>query len=80
MEFAWFAVVGIAAGWIAGVVVKGGGFGPVGDVIVGVVGALVGNYLFRLVGVSADGLVGSIVIAAVGAILLLLFVRLVRRL
>jgi uncharacterized membrane protein YeaQ/YmgE (transglycosylase-associated protein family) len=80
MEYVWFAVVGIAAGWIAGVVVKGGGFGVVGDVIVGVLGALVGNYVFRLVGVSADGLVGSIVIAAVGAILLLLFVRLVRRL
>jgi uncharacterized membrane protein YeaQ/YmgE (transglycosylase-associated protein family) len=80
MEFVWFAVVGIAAGWIAGVVVKGGGFGLVGDVIVGVFGAFVGNYLFHLVGVSADGLVGSIVIAAVGAILLLLFVRLVRRL
>ncbi|HET9340363.1 MAG TPA: GlsB/YeaQ/YmgE family stress response membrane protein [Casimicrobiaceae bacterium] len=79
MEYAWFAVVGIAVGWIAGVVVKGRGFGPVGDVIVAVVGALVAGPLFRTMGVTSDGLTGSIVLASVGAVLLLVAVRLIRR-
>ncbi len=80
MEVVWFAVVGIAAGWVAGVVMKGGRFGLVGDLVVGVVGALVGGLLFPALGVATDGgLVGSIAVAAVGAILLLVFVRLLRR-
>ena len=79
MEFVWFIVVGIIAGWIGGVVMTGRGLGLVGNLVVGVIGALVGGFLFRLVGVSAGGLVGSIAIAAVGAIVLLVFVRLIRR-
>ncbi|GMU71519.1 MAG: GlsB/YeaQ/YmgE family stress response membrane protein [Burkholderiales bacterium] len=79
MEFVWFVVVGIAAGWIAGVVMKGRGLGLWGNLVVGVIGALVGGFLFRLMGVTAGGLVGQIVIAAAGAIILLALVRLVRR-
>ena len=81
VELLWFVVVGVAAGWIAGIVMKGSGFGLVGDLVVGVVGALVGGVLFRAMGVTVGGgLVGSLAVAAVGAILLLVFVRLIRRL
>lgn len=79
MEIVWFIVVGIAAGWIAGVVMKGRGLGLVGNLVVGVVGALVGGFLFRMLGVTAGGLVGQIVIATAGAIILLALVRLIRR-
>lgn len=79
MEIVWYVVVGIAAGWIAGVVMKGRGLGLWGNLIVGVVGALVGGFLFGLLGIGAGGLVGRVAIAAVGAIVLLAFVRLIRR-
>ncbi len=80
MEIVWFLIIGLVAGWLAGVVVKGGGFGVIGDIIVGVIGALLGGYLFRFLGVSAGGgLIGSIVVATVGAIVLIVILRLVKR-
>ena len=79
MEFVWFIVVGIAAGWIAGVVMKGRSMGLKLNLVVGVVGALVGGFLFRLLGVTAGGLVGQVVIAALGAIVLLVLIRLIRK-
>ena len=60
MEFIWFILIGLAAGWLAGRAVGGGGFGAVGDIVVGVVGALLGGVLFRTLGVAAGGgLVGA---------------------
>jgi uncharacterized membrane protein YeaQ/YmgE (transglycosylase-associated protein family) len=80
MSLFLFLVVGLVAGWLAGVLVKGGGFGLVGDLIVGVVGAFLGGLLFSSAGVSlGGGLVGSIVVATIGAIVLLLIVRLLKR-
>ena len=65
---------------VAGLVMKGGGFGMIGDIIVGVVGAFIGGFLFRQLGVSAGGgMIGSIVVATIGAIVLLFIVRLVKR-
>jgi uncharacterized membrane protein YeaQ/YmgE (transglycosylase-associated protein family) len=62
------------------VLVKGGGFGVVGDIVVGVIGALIGGWLFSTLGTSAGGgLVGSIIVATIGAVLLLFVVRLVKR-
>jgi len=55
MEFLWFVLIGIAAGWLAGQIMKGGGFGLVGDLIVGVIGALLGGFLFGLLGIHAYG-------------------------
>jgi uncharacterized membrane protein YeaQ/YmgE (transglycosylase-associated protein family) len=73
----WFLVVGVVAGWLAGVLVKGGGFGLVGDLVVGVIGAVLGGFLFgEFLG---GGLIGSIVVATIGAILLLVIVRFVKR-
>ena len=80
MEFVWFLLIGLVAGWLAGQIMKGGGFGLIGDLIVGVIGALLGGFLFGLLGLSAGGgLIGSLVVATVGAIVLLLLLRLIKR-
>ena len=74
-----FLVIGAIAGWLAGVVVKGGGFGLVGDIVVGIVGAVVGGWLFRVFGITAGGLVGAIITAFVGACVLLFIIRLIKK-
>src|SRR3989304_1378406 len=65
-----FLVIGLVAGWLAGQVTKGGGFGLIGDLIVGVIGAFLGGFLFAQVGLFATGLLGSLITATVGAIVL----------
>ena len=80
MEFVWFIIVGLVAGWLAGVIMKGGGYGVVGDIIVGIVGALIGGWLFSTMGVSTGGgLLGAIIVALVGAIILIFLLRLIKR-
>jgi len=80
MNLLWFLIVGLVAGWLAGVLVKGGGFGLIGDLVVGVIGAILGGWLFSAFGASAGGgLAGSIIVATIGAVVLLLIVRLVKR-
>ena len=79
-EFLWFILIGLVAGWLAGQVVKGGGFGVIGDIVVGILGALLGGFLFRSLGLSSGGgLPGSIVVATIGAIILIAVLRLFRR-
>jgi len=69
-------LVGIVAGWLAGKIVRGTGFGIIGDLLVGIVGAFIGNWLLPRVGIHlGTGIVSAIVNATVGAILLLLVVR-----
>ena len=76
----WFLLIGLIAGWLAGRVMRGGGFGLVGDMIVGVIGALLGGWLFGKLGISAGGgLIGAIITAFVGAVVLILLLRLIRR-
>ena len=71
--------VGLVAGWLAGKVVRGTGFGIIGDIIVGIAGALVASFLFPMLHISiGSGLVSEIIFSAIGAIILLLVVRLVR--
>jgi uncharacterized membrane protein YeaQ/YmgE (transglycosylase-associated protein family) len=80
MGFVWFILIGLAAGWVAGQLMKGSGFGVVGDIIVGVIGALLGGFLFRTLGVSAGGgLLGSLVVATIGAVVLLFLLRLIKK-
>ena len=74
-----FLAIGAVAGWLAGVIMKGGGFGIVADIIIGIVGAMIGGYVFGLLGISANGLIGSIVTATIGAIVLLFVVRLFKK-
>src|SRR6516225_9462523 len=79
MEFLWFILIGIAAGWLAGQIMKGGGYGLVGDLIVGVIGALLGGWLFGLAGIASAGLIGQLVVATIGAIVLILLLRLIKK-
>ena len=80
MNVLWFLLVGVIAGWLAGVLVKGGGFGLVGDLVVGIIGALLGGLLFSgLGGAVGGGLLGSIVVATLGAVILLVVLRVLKR-
>jgi len=79
MSFVWFILIGLAAGWLAGQIMKGGGYGLVGDLLVGVIGAILGGWLFSLLGITATGLLGSLITATVGAIALIALLRLIKR-
>jgi uncharacterized membrane protein YeaQ/YmgE (transglycosylase-associated protein family) len=79
MEIIWFLIIGAVAGWIAGELVKGNGFGLVGNLVVGIVGALIGGFLFNALGIATYGLIGSLVTATVGAIVLLVLLNMFRR-
>ena len=73
-------VIGAVAGWLAGMIMKGGGFGLVGDVVVGIVGAFIAGLLFPRLGfVLGGGIIGAIINATIGACLLLFIIRLVKR-
>ena len=76
--FAW-VLVGVVAGWLAGQITKGSGFGLLGNLLLGLVGAVVGGWLYGFVESPAEpsGLVGSIVVATIGAVVLILVVRMV---
>ena len=73
-------VVGAVAGWLAGMVVKGGGFGLIGDIIVGIVGGLIAGWLLPRLGIFIGGdFIGDIINAFIGAVILLIILRLVKR-
>ncbi len=75
-----FLLIGAVAGWLAGLIVRGGGFGLIGDILVGIVGSVVAGFLFPRLGFSiGGGVAAQIVWAALGAVVLLLVVRLIRR-
>lgn len=74
----WIIIGGIA-GWLAGKLMKGGGFGIVVNVLLGIVGSVIGGWLFGLAGITAGGIVGSLASATVGAIVLLAIVGLFKR-
>ena len=74
-----FLAIGAVAGWLAGQFMKGGGFGLIGNIVVGIVGAVVGGFVFGLLGISAGGLIGAILTATVGAVLLLFVIGLAKR-
>jgi len=80
MNVLWFLLVGVIAGWLAGVLVKGGGFGLIGDLVVGIIGALIGGLFFSgLAGFAGGGLLGSILVATLGAVLLLVVLHVLKR-
>ena len=71
--------VGLVAGWLAGKVVRGAGFGIIGDIVIGIIGAFIASWLFPRLGIHiGGGLISEIIYSAIGAIILLLVVRLVR--
>ena len=77
----WFLLIGLIAGWLAGLVMKGGGSGILGNMVVGVIGALLGGWLFSVLKLPVPGgpLIGSILVAFVGAIVFIAILRAVRR-
>jgi uncharacterized membrane protein YeaQ/YmgE (transglycosylase-associated protein family) len=80
MEFVYFILIGLAAGWLVGKLMTGNGFGLVGDTVIGMVGALLGGFLFSFLGEPAEGgLLGALIVATIGAIVLLFLLRLIKR-
>ncbi|QDT71034.1 GlsB/YeaQ/YmgE family stress response membrane protein [Lacipirellula limnantheis] len=79
MSLLWFLLIGIAAGWLAGQIMGNGGYGILGDLILGVIGAIVGGYLFGALGIGAGGLIGALITATVGAIVLIALLRLIKK-
>ncbi|HMB34579.1 MAG TPA: GlsB/YeaQ/YmgE family stress response membrane protein [Methylomirabilota bacterium] len=79
MGFVAWLVVGLIAGWLAGQVMRGGGYGVVVDIILGLVGGVIGGWVFGLLGIwPAGGMIGSIVVAFVGAVILVGITRLLK--
>ena len=73
-------IIGAIAGWLAGTLLRGGGFGLVGDIIVGIIGAVLGGWLAGVLGLHlVSGLISAIITATVGAIVLILIVRVIKR-
>jgi uncharacterized membrane protein YeaQ/YmgE (transglycosylase-associated protein family) len=80
MSLLVFLLVGAIAGWLAGLIVRGFGFGLIGNIVVGIIGALVAGYLFPRLGVGLPaGLIGEILSAVVGAVIVLVIIGLIRR-
>ena len=76
---AWL-IIGAIAGWLAGLMVKGGGFGLIGDIVVGIVGAVIGGWLAGVLGISiGSGFIASIITAIIGAVILLVILRAIKR-
>lgn len=78
MHLLWFLLIGLIAGWLAGQLTRGYGFGLFGNMVVGVIGAFLGGFVFTLLGLSAYGLLGSLIMATIGAMVLLFLLRLIR--
>ena len=73
-------IVGAIAGWLAGMVVKGGGFGLIGDIIVGIIGAVIAGWLLPRLGIYIGGdIIAAIIDAFIGAVILLIILRLIKR-
>lgn len=71
MYFVWYVIIGIVAGFLAGKIMRGGGFGLPLNLLIGIIGGVLGGWVFGLVGIATTGLLGSLITSVVGAILLL---------
>ncbi|HNR87116.1 MAG TPA: GlsB/YeaQ/YmgE family stress response membrane protein [Spirochaetota bacterium] len=78
-SFIVFLVIGIIAGWLAGLIFKGRGFGLIWDMVIGVAGSFIGGFVFKLIGVGAYGFLGSVFTAVVGALLLLFIINWIKK-
>lgn len=74
-----FLLIGLVAGWLAGRLMKGEGFGLVGNLVLGVVGAFVGGFTLRMIGFDAVGLIGELITATLGAVMLLVLGRVIKK-
>jgi uncharacterized membrane protein YeaQ/YmgE (transglycosylase-associated protein family) len=80
MGFITWIVVGLLAGWLAGQVMKGGGYGVLVDIILGILGGVLGGWVFGLLGIwPGGGILGAIIVSFVGAVILVAITRLLKR-
>lgn len=79
MDLIWWIVVGLIAGWAAGKIMKGGGYGTVMDIVLGIIGAVVGGWLMGMFGIHAAGFLGTIIIAIIGAVFLIWISRMLKK-
>jgi len=80
MGFLAWIVVGLIAGWLAGQLMKGGGYGMVADIILGLLGGVLGGWIFGKLGISTGGgMIGSIIVAFIGAVILVGITRVLKR-
>jgi uncharacterized membrane protein YeaQ/YmgE (transglycosylase-associated protein family) len=79
MSLLYFILIGAAAGWIGGKLIRGEGFGALGNIIVGIVGAVLGGWIFDQLKIESEGLAGSLASSVVGAVVFLLLVGLLKR-
>ena len=75
----WWVLVGLIAGWAAGKIMRGGGYGTAMDIVLGIVGAVVGGWLLGFFGIYAGGFIGTIVVAIVGAVFLIWLSRMIKK-
>jgi uncharacterized membrane protein YeaQ/YmgE (transglycosylase-associated protein family) len=75
----WTVLIGLIAGWLAGRVMKGRGYGVPMDILLGIIGGVIGRFVFALLGLGASNLVGSIIVSFVGAVILIWLVRQLKR-
>lgn len=79
MNLIWFLLIGLIAGWLAGKIMQGSGYGVIGDLVLGIIGAMIGGHLFGMFGILSYGFIGNVIVATVGAVLLVIVVRLIKR-
>ena len=79
MNFIWFIIIGLISGFVAGKLMRGGGFGLIVNLVVGIIGGVLGGWIFSLFGWSPDSMLGSLVTAVIGAVVLLWIVAMVTR-
>ena len=80
MNFLEWIVVGLIAGWLAGQLMKGGGYGVLVDIILGILGGILGGWIFGLLGIgSGSGIIGSLIVAFIGVVILVAITRLIKR-
>jgi uncharacterized membrane protein YeaQ/YmgE (transglycosylase-associated protein family) len=79
MDLIIFLVIGALVGWLAGMIMKGGGFGVIGNIIVGILGAMLGGWLLPKLGITIGGEFGGFITAVIGAVILLFIVGLIKR-
>lgn len=80
MGFLYWIIVGLIAGWLAGVVMRGGGYGILADIILGILGGILGGWIFSMLGIGTGaGLIGGIIVAFIGAVILVSITRALKR-
>ena len=75
----WWIVVGLIAGWAAGKIMKGGGYGVIADIVLGIVGAIVGGWVVSLAGFGEGGFIWTILVAILGAVILIWLTRVIKK-